>query len=190
MKMQKHVEPRWTLKTTYYWQQTFAPGRETVIQHQYKPSVGRQRRHHCRRSAACRRPDIAKQLAAYKTKYCMDAGFVAAATRCLWARRRKRSERSPRRRAAARLHPQDRRQLGRPDRRFHPHDRQGRPQQPGQLLRGRGQEAVADPVPSARTPTLPQPPIYRSSFSPATPRSNLLRLPRKSGDPGASDVCD
>ena len=32
--------PLWTLKTTFFWQQQFAAGRETVIEHRYKPSVG------------------------------------------------------------------------------------------------------------------------------------------------------
>ena len=32
--------PLWTLKTTFYWQQRFPSGRETVIEHHYKPSVG------------------------------------------------------------------------------------------------------------------------------------------------------
>jgi hypothetical protein len=32
--------PLWTLKTAFFWQQQFAAGRETVIEHRYKPSVG------------------------------------------------------------------------------------------------------------------------------------------------------
>ena len=32
--------PLWTLKTTFFWQQQFAAGRETIIEHRYKPSVG------------------------------------------------------------------------------------------------------------------------------------------------------
>ena len=32
--------PLWTLKTTFFWQQQFVAGRETVIEHRYKPSVG------------------------------------------------------------------------------------------------------------------------------------------------------
>lgn len=38
--MKPHLEPRWTLKTTYYWKQTFPAGTETVIEHRYRPSVG------------------------------------------------------------------------------------------------------------------------------------------------------
>jgi hypothetical protein len=36
--MQKHLEARWTLKTTYYWDQTFPAGKELPIEHRYKPS--------------------------------------------------------------------------------------------------------------------------------------------------------
>jgi hypothetical protein len=32
--------PLWTLKTTFYWEQRFLAGRETLIEHRYKPSVG------------------------------------------------------------------------------------------------------------------------------------------------------
>ena len=32
--------PLWTLKTAFFWQQQFAAGRETIIEHRYKPSVG------------------------------------------------------------------------------------------------------------------------------------------------------
>lgn len=35
-----YLEPRWTLKTTYYWQQTFPAHRVVVIDHRYLPSVG------------------------------------------------------------------------------------------------------------------------------------------------------
>ncbi len=34
------LQPRWTLKTTYYWQQVFPPHQEVVIDHRYLPSVG------------------------------------------------------------------------------------------------------------------------------------------------------
>ena len=35
-----YISPRWTLKTTYYWQQTFPAGQEISIFHRYAPSVG------------------------------------------------------------------------------------------------------------------------------------------------------
>jgi hypothetical protein len=36
----EHLRPRWTLKTTHYWKQTFPARRETVIAHRYTPSRG------------------------------------------------------------------------------------------------------------------------------------------------------
>ena len=74
MKMQQHLEPRWTLKTTYFWQQAFAGGQETLIEHRYKPSVGS--------SAGSVVGDPGQtDLGDYPKKYCMDAGFRAAAAR-------------------------------------------------------------------------------------------------------------
>lgn len=34
------IEPRWTLKTTYHWQQTFRAHQDLVVDHRYLPSVG------------------------------------------------------------------------------------------------------------------------------------------------------
>jgi hypothetical protein len=34
------LEPRWTLKTTYYWEQTFPAKKEITIDHRYEPIVG------------------------------------------------------------------------------------------------------------------------------------------------------
>lgn len=39
--MRRQLSPRWTLKTTHYWEQTFPAGKEVAIEHRYKPSVGR-----------------------------------------------------------------------------------------------------------------------------------------------------
>jgi uncharacterized protein DUF4424 len=38
--MVKHFDATWTLKTTYYWRQTFPAGRELDVQHVYTPSLG------------------------------------------------------------------------------------------------------------------------------------------------------
>jgi hypothetical protein len=35
-----HLYATWTLKTKYYWRQTFPAGREIAVEHRYKPSVG------------------------------------------------------------------------------------------------------------------------------------------------------
>jgi len=34
------LQPRWTLKTTYYWEQTFPAHQDVIIDHHYLPSVG------------------------------------------------------------------------------------------------------------------------------------------------------
>ncbi|WP_421998209.1 DUF4424 domain-containing protein [Reyranella sp.] len=39
--MKQHLSPfNWTLRTTYYWTQTFPAGKDMVIEHRYRPSVG------------------------------------------------------------------------------------------------------------------------------------------------------
>jgi hypothetical protein len=64
--------PLWTLKTTFYWQQQFASGHETIIEHHYKPSVG----------DTVQLPSAG--LGQYlkdrgdDRKYCVDADFLAA----------------------------------------------------------------------------------------------------------------
>jgi hypothetical protein len=82
-KMTTHLEPRWTLTTTYYWQQTFPPKQDHVIEHQYKPSVGTSAGTQVGYRPAKEDPqfaaDLKKQLDRYTSKYCMDASFVAAA---------------------------------------------------------------------------------------------------------------
>ncbi|GGC71218.1 hypothetical protein GCM10010994_32140 [Chelatococcus reniformis] len=69
------LEPkaRWLLKTTFFWQQLFPAGRETVVEHAYKPSVGI--------SAGSPLADGAKaaELARYQQRFCVDDAFVKAA---------------------------------------------------------------------------------------------------------------
>jgi hypothetical protein len=38
--MERHMQPTWTLRTTYFWTQTFAAGRDVVVQHRYTPATG------------------------------------------------------------------------------------------------------------------------------------------------------
>jgi hypothetical protein len=38
--MQRHVTAHWTVKTTFYWTQTFPAGRPLIVEHSYTPSVG------------------------------------------------------------------------------------------------------------------------------------------------------
>ncbi|NWG75224.1 MAG: DUF4424 domain-containing protein [Rubrivivax sp.] len=75
--MEKHLRARWTLKTTYFWEQTFAAGATTTIEHRYRPSVGGTAQ------TAIGIPGVAKQewYADYRHKYCMDRDFLAAVER-------------------------------------------------------------------------------------------------------------
>jgi hypothetical protein len=72
--MKTHLEARWTLKTTYYWRQTFPAGTELSIEHTYKPSVGSSA------VALLALPDAAKDPSyrEYVTKYCIDRDFLAS----------------------------------------------------------------------------------------------------------------
>jgi hypothetical protein len=71
--MKQHLEARWGLATTFYWQQTFPAGKETIIQHQYKPSVGGSVQ------TDLGAPGAAKETwyADYLHKYCIDSDFLA-----------------------------------------------------------------------------------------------------------------
>jgi hypothetical protein len=76
--MQQHLDPRWTLKTTYYWQQTFPSRQETVIEHRYQPSVGESVETLLGNPQFPDHPE-------YQKKYCLDANFLAAAAKA-WQR--------------------------------------------------------------------------------------------------------
>jgi hypothetical protein len=75
--MEKHLSARWTLRTTFYWQQTFPAGAETVIEHRYKPSVGA-----TAGTMLGSRPAAGEQwFIDYRRKYCMDQAFLRAVDR-------------------------------------------------------------------------------------------------------------
>lgn len=77
--------PRWTLQTTYYWEQTFPAGKEVTVEHRYKPSIGRSAQ------TMIGDPEAMKEgwFKTYATKYCIDADFTAAAERARKAARMK-----------------------------------------------------------------------------------------------------
>jgi hypothetical protein len=77
--MQKHWEATWTLKTTYYWRQTFPAGRELAVEHNYKPSVGGSA------GTVWGTPQFAKDptFASRRAHYCVDDGFLAAVRKTL-----------------------------------------------------------------------------------------------------------
>jgi len=75
--MQKHLAARWALATTFYWQQTFPAGKEIVIEHEYKPSVG-----------ASVQTDLGAPSAVkeawyddYRSKYCINKELIATVDR-------------------------------------------------------------------------------------------------------------
>jgi hypothetical protein len=72
--MQKHWEATWTLKTTYYWRQTFPAGRELAVEHRYQPSVGETAGTEWGSPHYAQDPSYPKQRA----RYCVDDAFLAA----------------------------------------------------------------------------------------------------------------
>ena len=69
-----HLQPTWTLKTTYYWEQVFPAGRDLAVEHDYKPSVGMT-------SGTSLEADWFRASPDYKLvtrKYCVDDAFMAA----------------------------------------------------------------------------------------------------------------
>jgi hypothetical protein len=75
--MQRHLAPRWTLQTTYYWEQTFPAMAETLIEHRYRPSVGGSVQ------TSLGSPNEASEpwYKDYHDRYCLDADFSAAVQR-------------------------------------------------------------------------------------------------------------
>ena len=77
--LEKHWEATWTLKTTYYWRQTFPAGREIAVEHRYTPSVGE--------SAGTEwgSPDFPKQpdYAQRRAHYCVDDDFLASVKKAI-----------------------------------------------------------------------------------------------------------
>jgi Domain of unknown function (DUF4424) len=75
--MTKHLAARWTLQTTYYWEQTFPAKAETAIEHRYKPSVGGTVQTALGSPGADKEPWYDE----YKEKYCFDSAFLASVER-------------------------------------------------------------------------------------------------------------
>lgn len=71
-RLEHHIAPEWSLKTTYYWEQTFPAGREIAIEHSYKPSVGGSVQ-----TGVGSRTSTAAETKDYSTRYCTDKSFVA-----------------------------------------------------------------------------------------------------------------
>ena len=72
-----HLQPTWTLKTTYYWQQVFPAGRELIVDHDYTPSVGAT-------SGTSLEADWFRTSPDYRRvtrTYCVDQNFMSAVAR-------------------------------------------------------------------------------------------------------------
>jgi hypothetical protein len=69
--------PRWTLKTTYYWKETFPAHGEVIVQHRYKPSVGWSSQTSLGNAAAMNEDWFSE----YQRKYCIDRNLVASVER-------------------------------------------------------------------------------------------------------------
>jgi hypothetical protein len=66
-----YIQPRWTLKTTYYWQQTFPAHQEVIIDHHYLPSVGE--------TVPLPSVNLVDALKSqYYSRYCIDKSFLTA----------------------------------------------------------------------------------------------------------------
>ena len=74
--MQRHVRPLWTVRTIFYWTQTFRAGRDVVVEHSYVPSVGGAAQTFVGASFATK--DMVQE---YNQRFCMTNGFVSAARR-------------------------------------------------------------------------------------------------------------
>jgi hypothetical protein len=71
--MEKHLAPRWSLRTTFYWQQTFPAKAETVVEHRYRPSVGGSVQTFLADPANAREEGFEE----FRRKYCIDKTFYA-----------------------------------------------------------------------------------------------------------------
>jgi hypothetical protein len=69
-----HLAPNWTLKSSFFWTQTFPAGRELAVEHRYRPSVGETTGTEV--GSPSIDPETAKR---YATLYCVDKDFVAGA---------------------------------------------------------------------------------------------------------------
>lgn len=75
--MQQHLSARWALQTTFYWEQSFPAGAETLVEHRYKPSVGET----AGTIVGVRPAGKDPLLSSYEAKYCIDREFLNAAAR-------------------------------------------------------------------------------------------------------------
>jgi len=71
----RELTASWTLKTTFYWNQTFPAGRPVIVEHDYKPAVGES-------AGTIWGTDYgptSENYAAQRRHYCVDDAFIASA---------------------------------------------------------------------------------------------------------------
>jgi hypothetical protein len=75
--MEQRLSARWTLRTTFYWQQTFPAKKEVVIEHRYTPSVGQSVQ------TFLADPDNEGEdgFEEFQQKYCLEKSFYDAVAR-------------------------------------------------------------------------------------------------------------
>jgi hypothetical protein len=71
------ISPHWTVKTAYYWEQTFPAGREITVEHSYRPSVGGELGVGLHYDLSERTEWSPEDIG----RYCMETSFLAAADR-------------------------------------------------------------------------------------------------------------
>jgi hypothetical protein len=69
------ILPDWTVKTAYYWEQTFPTEREITVEHSYRPSVGWELGIGLHYEVSEKTEWSSDDM----QRYCMDASFIAAA---------------------------------------------------------------------------------------------------------------
>lgn len=74
--METHLAPVWTLRTTYFWEQTFPAGRELDVRHRYRPATGRSAG-----TIVGMAGDFGGEAARLARQYCMDEAFLAGVRR-------------------------------------------------------------------------------------------------------------
>jgi len=70
--VQHHVVAHWTVKTTFYWTQTFPAGRPLAVEHRYTPSVGSFVSTNLIDSSNGSDPDEVKSVSDERKIYCVD----------------------------------------------------------------------------------------------------------------------
>lgn len=74
--MERHLAPLWTLRTTFYWMQTFPAQKDLKVEHRYKPSVGMSVGT-ILGSEIKGEPDFVNLIKAQREKYCVEPQLTA-----------------------------------------------------------------------------------------------------------------